>query len=104
MPWSASAASPKCCPEEERRKLAEGLGRWFSDYLIDAGYQIDESPTIFKQMILSAFPRIMKPGEKEITTGNIEQVTLNFARVYNHYLEEEDNAAYIQAFARGFGS
>ena len=52
----------------------------------------------------SAFPRIMKSSDRnELTPDNIEQVTLNFVRVYNHYMEDaEDNAAYVRAFAGAY--
>ena len=90
-------------PVEERRKRAKDLGQWFADYVYDAGYQIDESPIIFKQMIMTAFPRIMKSEDQnELTAENIESVTLNFAKVYNHYHEEEEHSPAVKAFARAF--
>ena len=51
----------------------------------------------------SAFPRIMKSSDNnELTPENIEQVTLNFIRVYNHYMEEEENPPYVRAFAGAY--
>jgi len=89
-------------PSSKQEELKRELGEWFADYMVDAGYQIDESPFIFKQLILSAFPRVIPPGDTEFTKENIEQATLNFARLYNHYLEEEENAAYLNAFAQAY--
>lgn len=87
-------------PIEKREELAEALGRWFADYMVDAGYQIDDSPFILKQMIMRAFPRIMRSSDhNELTPENIEEVTLNFIQVYNHFMEEEEHAPHIQAFA-----
>ena len=38
----------------------------------------------------------------ELTSENIEQVTLNFIRVYNHYMEQEENSPAIRAFAGAY--
>ena len=39
-------------PIQKRKELASELGQWFADYLLDAGYQVDDSPFILKQMIM----------------------------------------------------
>ena len=90
-------------PVEVRTELAGDLGKWFMNYLSDAGYRVDDSPFVMKQMIMSAFPRIMKSSDhNESTPDNIEQTVLNFVRVYNHYMEEEENPAHIRAFAGAY--
>lgn len=87
---------------QEREALEAGMGSWFAAYLRDAGYRIDESPIMYKQMIMSAFPVILK--EDKLTADNLEQVTLNYSKIVNHYLEEEEEPAHIKAFARAYVS
>lgn len=90
-------------PVDERKKLAADLGQWFADYMYDAGYQMDLNPVMFKQFIMSAFPRIMiSSDQNELTMENIEAVTLRFAKVYNHFHGEEKNSPAVEAFARAF--
>ena len=90
-------------PVEERKKLAADLGQWFAEYMYDAGYQIDLNPIVYKQFVMSAFPRIMKSSdENELTVENIEAVTLRFAKVYNHFHEEVVNHPALEAFARAY--
>lgn len=90
-------AGPECQDVEDR------LGKWFADYLHDAGYRVDESPIMYKQMIMSAFPVILK--EDKLTADNVEQTTtLNYSRIVNHYLEEEEEPAHLKAFTRAYFS
>lgn len=89
-------------PSAKQEELKRELGEWFAAYMVDAGYQIDESPFVFKQLILTAFPRVIPLGDTEFTEDNIEFATLNFARLYNHYLEEQENSDYIHAFAKAY--
>lgn len=88
---------------EERKEIGKDMGAWFSDYLMDAGYHVDESAIMYKQMIMQAFPRLKESGD-ELTVDNIEESTLKWSRVLNHYLEEEEEAGYLQAFARSYAN
>jgi len=87
-------------PEKEREKLAQGLSQWFSDYLIDSGYFVEDSPILYKQMIMAAFPPINK--DKEITGENIEQVAVNYTRVLNKYLDDQEITGAKKAFAHKY--
>lgn len=85
-------------PMEQRDELAAGLSKWFSDYLMDNGYYIDDSPIMYKQMIMAAFPPITK--DTTITTENVEQVAVNYAHVLNKYLDDKDLSGARKAFAK----
>lgn len=93
MRIKAARASP-----EQRQQLAQDLGSWFSHYLMDAGYHVDDSATLYKQMFMSAFPRI-KEGD-ELTPDNIEEAMLKWTKILNHYVKEEEQPGYLQLFAR----
>jgi hypothetical protein len=86
--------------DKERELFSKEMGSWFADYLVGAGYRVEETPTMFKQMIMSAFPVINK--EQDVTAENVEQVLLNFAKVVDGYLEDEEVPDYIEAFARAY--
>lgn len=87
-------------PVNQRKELAQGLSKWFADYLIDSGYYIEDSPILYKQMIMSAFPPIN--DDKEITSENIEQVAVNYTRVLNKYLGHQELLGVTKAFANKF--
>ena len=74
---------------EQRKHQAHALGEWFADYLVDAGYQVDDSPWMFKQMMMAAFPRVARCGDTEITAENVEEISLNHMRLFNRFFEEE---------------
>lgn len=86
--------------DEERELFSKGMGSWFADYLVSAGYRVEETPIMFKQMIMRAFPVISK--DQDVTADNVEQVLLNFAKVVDGYLEDEEVPDYIEAFARAY--
>jgi hypothetical protein len=86
--------------DEERELFSKGMGSWFADYLVSAGYRVEESQMMFKQMIMSAFPVISK--EQDVTAENVEQIVLNFAKVVDGYLEDEEAPDHIKAFARAY--
>jgi hypothetical protein len=85
--------------EHERQQMASALGEWFKDYLSDSGYRIDESPIMYKQMIMSAFPVLHKEA---LNADNLEQATLNYSKIVNHYLEDQEEPAHLKAFARAY--
>lgn len=87
-------------PVEQREELARGLSKWFADYLVDSGYYMEDSPILYKQMIMAAFPPINK--EKELTGENIEQVAVNYTRLLNKYLEDQDLTGARKAFAHKY--
>lgn len=84
-------------PKEQREKLAEGLSNWFADYLIDSGYYIEDSPIMYKQMIMTAFPPIN--SGKELNEDTIESLAVNYLRVLNKYLDDKDLSGAQKAFA-----
>jgi hypothetical protein len=86
--------------EKERELFSKEMGSWFADYLVVAGYSVEESPMMFKQMIMSAFPVINK--DQDLTAENVEQVLLSFAKVVGGYLEDEKVPEHIEAFARAY--
>jgi hypothetical protein len=77
--------------DEELELLSKGMGSWFTDYLVSAGYRVEESPMMYKQMIMSAFPVINK--EQEVTAENVEQVLLNYTKVTDGYFLEDSKEA-----------
>lgn len=83
--------------------MAQEMGQWFADYMMDAGYVIEDSPIMHKQMIMKAFPRI-NPSGQEITTDNAEQVILNYSRLLNNYWNEKEHPAFKKALVGRFGS
>jgi len=89
-------------PLEQREELAAGLSKWFADHLIDSGYYIEDSPIMYKQMIMAAFPPINK--DEKVTADNIEQVAVNYTRVLNKYLDDKDLTGARKAFAKSYVS
>lgn len=87
-------------PDAERKaELAKGLSTWFTDYLIDNGYWIDDSPILYKQMIMQAFPPLLAGKEKDLTFENMEEMGTNYVRVLNKYLDEPQLSKVTRAFA-----
>lgn len=86
---------------EQIEDQAKQLGQWFSEYVLDAGYRLDESPLIFKQMIMSAFPRVRPAGASidMIDGEHMEEFALNITKVFTFYLEKEEAPAYLQILA-----
>jgi hypothetical protein len=90
--------------DEELELLSKGMGSWFADYLVSAGYRLEESPMMYKQMMMSAFPVINK--EQDVTAENVEQVLLNYAKVTDGYFLEDSKEAsvsHIEACASAIG-
>ena len=67
----------------------------------DSGYAVEDSPILYKQMIIRAFPPLREPGE-ELTAENLQQILINSSRVVHSYLGEEEPSLANQAFARKF--
>lgn len=88
---------------EQREKTLQDLGNWFTDYLKDCGYSVDESPLMYKQMLMKAFPTINKDGENALAEDNIEEVMLAKARVVNGYIDDEPTPSYRKIFPARFG-
>merc|ERR1711862_897476 len=74
--------------QELASEVKEEIGKWFVDYLDDVGYSPHLNTQILKQMIMTAFPVIMK--EKPLNPKNIEEAVLNYARVLNSHSYMED--------------
>jgi len=87
-------------PQKEQDALARDLSQWFTDYLVDSGYFIEDSPHLYKQMIMAAFPPVNDGGE--LTPDNIEQFGINYTRVLNKYLADYEVSGAKKAFAKGF--
>lgn len=82
---------------------AKLLGQWFADYIVDAGYRMDESPLMFKHMIMSAFPRVRPEGAstEKVEAEYVEEFALNITKVFNHYSTGEEAPSYLKALAAG---
>lgn len=87
-------------PQKEQDALARALSQWFTDYLVDAGYFMEDSPHLYKQMIMAAFPPLSDGGE--LTPDNIEQFGINYIRVLNKYLADNEVTGAKKALAKGF--
>lgn len=85
--------------DQRRTELEQELGRWAIDYLQDSGYFVHTSPVLFKQMMITAFPRMWRKSDATLTADNVQQWLLNFARFYAHMLEKEENPPFVRAFA-----
>ena len=73
--------------QEDQDKQGQDLGLWFGEYLKDSGYLLDGGhPTIFKQMIMKAFPLIN--ADHEVTEENIEKSILRYLVATNRFLDE----------------
>ena len=46
--------------DTQRELFSRELGSQFADCLVGAGYRVEESPMMFKQMIMIAFPVVNK--------------------------------------------
>jgi len=92
---------PKQAVIEER---ADDLGKWFTEYMKDAGYFMDggTTPTLYKQMIMKAFPRLngASPADEasELKAENMEDFLLRFVSVMNNTLEQDKLSSFTQAF------
>ena len=87
--------------DEQKAQLAKGLSTWFADYLMDNGYWMDDSPILYKQMIMQAFPPLLpNHGDLGYTAENIEEAGINYLRVLNKYLDDSpDLSGVTRAFA-----
>ena len=84
---------------EEKAAMAKGLSTWFAEYLQDNGYWIDDSPILYKQMIMQAFPPLLPENDSEITVENMEQAAVNYVRLLNRYLDDHKISDATRAFA-----
>eukprot|EP00937_MAST-01D_sp_MAST-1D-sp2_P006371 g6371.t1 len=76
---------------ENQARAKEDLGRWVADYLTSAGYWVENQPTIFKQMVVAAFP----PLREELDAGAVshetfEPMILRFLRVMRMHIKMEE--------------
>jgi len=80
------------------------IGKWFVNYLDDAGYYPHTDTPMIKQMIMSAFPVISQ--EKTYTNENVEQVLLNSFRIIENYivLEESKKSTTLDILSLGRGA
>merc|ERR1719464_1121240 len=96
-------------PEETREELKQSLGEWFTDYIVGSGYTIEDSPIMFKQMIIRAFPPLFDDDtsydgdEPKVTVQNLQQCLVNSSKIVHRYLDEDQPTLYNQAFANRFG-
>ena len=69
------------------------LGDWFVDWLKYSGYHTHNETQMYKQLIMTAFPKIK--NDREYSPENLETSMLNYARLlrtYSHIEEETDNS------------
>ena len=64
---------------------------------------MDTSPILLKQMIMKAFPPILRGDDTEITPENFEMAIVNYSKVLSKYLAEEEQPGFNRAFSRRFG-
>lgn len=76
-------------PEEVKESFDE-FGQWFADYLKDSGYAVDvaTNPMVMKQMIMSAFPRIIDGSE--YTVDNMQPAMLKSLKAMNKLIVLQD--------------
>lgn len=75
---------------EQRDKVHQELGLWFSQYLQYAGYFPHTDPALFKHMIVSAFPMLSEGGR--LTPDNAEQYLVDLEEVFTRYIEISDDS------------
>lgn len=75
----------------EVEESAAELGKWFTDYLTDNGYWVEDSPALMKQMIMRAFPKIQ--DGREVTPDSILPTFLGYLKLMNRYSQEDDGQA-----------
>lgn len=88
-------------PEDTREKMNYSLGEWFTDYIVGSGYWVEDSPIMFKQMIIRAFPPVLE-GE-ELNVNNFQKSLINSSRIVHRYLDEEQSTRHNQALAHRVG-
>ena len=74
---------------EHNEKKKTQMGEWFTDYLDANGYWMGDHPTLLKQMIMSAFPPLIKGGIP--TPQNIEETMVKCAHVFTNHIGNEEN-------------
>merc|ERR1711871_1156587 len=72
-------------------KAKKELGEWFADYLVDNGYMPDDNPTLFKQLIASAFPPLLEGGIEKFTPDHFEIVMLRFLKLIRTHAYIDDH-------------
>ena len=72
--------------EADRR--VDDLARWFGDHIRESGYSMSAGvTTLYKQMILKAFPVVNK--DKQFTVDNVEEVLLRLVKLTNDFIDSE---------------
>ena len=66
---------------------------------VQNGYWIDDSPIMYKQMIMQAFPPLLPENQTEFNLENFEQGAINYIRVLNKYLDEDKLSPASKALA-----
>lgn len=69
-------------PPEFIKQSKKELGEWFTDYLEDNGWWLENDPTAMKMMIMNAFPRLVR----DLNADNIEVSTLLILKVMNQHI------------------
>ena len=87
--YVAGFNSARTSPENQKQ-AREDLGKWFTDYLEDNGYWAENQQTMYKQMIVSAFPPLVKKGEP-VTVDNFENLILRFIKIMRMHVKIEED-------------
>lgn len=92
------------CDEEIMTEAIIDLGKWFGDYLHDAGYNPHHSSAMIKQMVLTALPPIS--FEREYTPENLQLALLRGRHVFARYAQghkmlKEEDWSFSDAFGKG---
>ena len=67
----------------------------FTDYLHDNGYWADDNPSIIKEMIMTAFPRVSGPMDT-LTVDEMGPGMLNFMRAINKIIKSQEADSYTK--------
>jgi len=92
----------KKCDTDDSEAVYKEIGRWFADYIKDAGYNVHNYPLLTKQFILTAFPPLT--FDKEITAENVEAYALHQRRLIDQYLKITDDKENKYAWENIFGT
>jgi MFS family permease len=90
---NAARASPAEIKESQRE-----LGAWFTDYLHDNGWWVDDNPALIKEMIMTAFPRCSGPADT-LTVDELEPSILNAMRAMNKLVKMQEGDTYSKLLA-----
>lgn len=85
-------------PNEYIDQQKKELGEWFTDYLVDNGWWIENDPTPMKMMIMNSFPQLPHP----LTADNAQLYFLRMLKVMNQQIRlsnDEDSTKLMNVLA-----